>query len=96
MLYDAVNLNKNHGLSRDLRLTDYFLNQLFCSFNQSANAACAKDFLRFLATFKYRNLLQIWFKLSVGRSQGKTAVMTKSSCLSTFFTFCHNKGSFHQ
>lgn len=94
MLYEIPNLNKNHGINRDFRFFGFSINRLFDRFNQCSDTASTKYFLNLPATFKNRNLLQIGFKFPVGSTHGKTAVMTKSSCFSTFFAFCHNKGPF--
>ncbi len=88
-----LNLNKNHGRSRE------FCNEnnqkLFGRFNNCANAACAQYFADLTSVFKYRNLLQVWSEFTIGRSHGKTAIMPKSCSLSTFFTLRHNKDPFN-
>ncbi len=94
MLSDGMlDLNKNHGRSRE------FCNEnnpnLFGCFNNCANAAGAQYFADLASVFKHRNLLQVWSEFTIGRSHGKTAIMSKSCRLSTFFTLRHNKDPFN-
>lgn len=88
-----LDLNKNHGKRRDFCLI--YKSKLVCGFYQCANAASAQHFADFSTILINRNRLQIRFKLAVGRSHRKAAVMTKGRCLSTFFTLCHNKDPFN-
>ncbi len=88
-----TNLNKNHDLRRDFCFgKERFL---FSRFYDSAYATSAQNFSDFASILKYRDLLQIWSKFTVGRSHRKAAIVTKGRRLPTFFTLCHNKDPFN-
>ncbi len=85
--------NKNHDTSRDFSLIDQL--NLFCCLDQGTDAPCAQRFSDFSTALENTHLLQIGFEFSIGSPHGKTAIMPECSCLSTFFTLCHNKDPFN-
>jgi hypothetical protein len=94
MNYDnPTSLNKNHGFRRDFRLIarSVLLNRL----HDCTNTTGTQNFTNLSAAFENRDLLQIRSKFSIGRSQRKTAIMTKSRCFSTFIAFRHGMDPFN-
>jgi hypothetical protein len=94
MNYDnQSNLNKNHGFRRDFRLIarSNLLNRL----HDCTNTTGTQNFTNLSTAFENRDFLQIRSKFSIGRSQRKTAIMTKCRCFSTFIAFRHGMDPFN-
>jgi len=94
MNYDnQSSLNKNHGFRRDFRLIAR--SDLLNRFYYRTNTTGTKNFANLSTAVENRDFLQIRSKFSIGRSQRKTAIMTKCRGFSTFFAFRHDKDPFN-